>query len=169
MLIKKLKIYLYIFINKKMTDSCFLCLMNTKTKQCTRCNLHVHYKCWKKYLNSFEFNETKKCPQCKEKVRDMPKTRARTHARRRYLKQKDTFTNHILSQLSKCERVYGRLEKEKILTEIFDYLLDNMDYLLQHKKLNLVVRGKLKELYFQNKWYYAKDIYFRMYGTIITQ
>lgn len=58
-----------------MSDSCFLCLENTRIKQCTRCNVRAHHKCWKKYLDYSYGEENKKCLQCSEKVRDKPVTR----------------------------------------------------------------------------------------------
>ena len=141
-----------------MSDACFLCPTNTKIKQCVRCNLRSHHKCWKKYLDSA------KCPQCSAKVRTKPVTRLRTR-----MTEKKEIVTHVKNLLTKLELTFGRPQKEIVATEIFDYLLLHINFVYTNKKFEVTVRQKLKEMYFEDHWEPGKDFYFRMFKTSISQ
>lgn len=147
-----------------MSDTCFLCLTNTRIKQCVRCNLRSHHKCWKKYLDSVNIEETAKCPQCSAKVRTKPVTRLRTR-----MTEKKEIIAHVKNLLTKLDLTFGRLQKEIVATEIFDYLLLHINFVYTNKKFEVTVRQKLKEMYFEDHWEPGKDFYFRMFKTSISQ
>ena len=83
--------------------------------------------------------------------------------------EKKEIVAHVKNLLTKLELTFGRLQKEIVATEIFDYLLLHINFVYTHKKFEVTVRQKLKEMYFEDHWEPGKDFYFRMFKTSISQ
>lgn len=148
-----------------MSDSCFLCLINTRIKQCPQCNLRAHYKCWKKYTDHSGTDCTK-CPQCSMRIK---KRRPMTREHSAFLANKETIVKHIKSLLTLCATAVNRQQKTEYAIELFDYLLGNMVFVREYETFEKTVRDKLIQLHKLENWEPANDYYFRMFGEIIAQ
>lgn len=150
-----------------MSDSCFMCLINTNIKQCPNCNIRAHYKCWSDYLKntkmigvSADKNKIIICPQCRlEFELKTPNTRSK-------MKQddKETVVYIIKNFLNIIEKTPTKEQKMITSIKLFDYVYRNIWFLDFYPRFKITVQNKLIELYFTENWIYCKEIYTKMFN-----
>jgi hypothetical protein len=146
-----------------MSDKCFICLSNTRTRSCTQCNIKCHRKCWETYVNEYSKTVKPKCPQCKivlEQKKIMTRSVKRSMDKR--LSNKEIVTK-VKKLLKKSESINDSHKRQVVAREIFLFLLDNMYFIEENDSFRGVVKEKLIELSV-SKWDYAKDMYMTMFG-----
>jgi hypothetical protein len=145
-----------------MPGDCFVCLSESKNKICNRCECYAHLKCWGKYINKeskiFTFVSTNndvlitspmyiRCPQCRENIKEVkPITRSDTYSGR-----KIAFIYSCNGMIIELESAQIRNDKIKIITKIFNYLLENKNLFNKDDNFKDVIRDKLIYFSFINK------------------
>jgi hypothetical protein len=131
-----------------MSNSCLICLKNTKTKQCNNCSMRCHNSCWEKYMKYSKKSEDKlslECPQCKLIIR-IKNTGKGVQTRSVIEKQKFAhIENKIRGFMNKFEYLSVIIDKRIVMLEMFEYISNNMTYLEHNPNFAESVQKKLLE------------------------
>lgn len=156
-----------------MTNTCFLCLENTRNKVCVTCNCYAHPSCWGKYLQD-QMNITTlvypnhcailsplsvKCPICRERIKNIKSiTRSDTKLSRKF-----AIYIKISQTIAMTRSIEDVNKKRKLVSELFNILIDNRSIVLENKNLSSDIQDKLSELY-KNGWESANLFHLQMFG-----
>ena len=140
-----------------MSDQCFVCLSNTRIKKCSQCNLRSHYKCWAEYLKHSKTVDIR-CPQCSIIIDHRVVTRS--------FDKKQEFDSTVRYYLRRVSNTIGiPIRQKEIIKEMYKFMYKNFKFV--DKDLELQMRIKLVELYINNNWKDAENIYMETFGTSI--
>ena len=145
-----------------MSDKCFLCLNNCRTRRCAKCKVKAHRDCWTKYKKSTRYYPYKanQCPQCRSNI----KTK-RYNTRLNALSKKRVDCMYTVKDLlERVDRACGREQKMYSTKQLFEYLYQNMWFINRHKNFRKSVRNKLVELATIERWEYAEKMHLLMFG-----
>ena len=125
----------------QMTDKCFLCLNESRTRQCRHCTLKAHKRCWKTLM---AHGETR-CPMCRTPLSHPARATRRSQ-----------HPNHVVQTikdyLTTIEETSDRQRKRGVCNDLFQYLVDNRWFLEERPRLLAVAKTKLSELIYNEGW-----------------
>jgi len=84
-------------------------------------------------------------------------TRSVTRVKREIVRTVKTY-------LGTVEATKGKHNKQRVVGELFEYLIKNIWFVNSHTKFKKTVRNKLIEFHINNDWSDAKSTYMRMFG-----
>ena len=136
-----------------MTDNCFLCLKPALYLKCPGqiCKMKAHKKCWNEYCNQSINNI---CPVC----RCFPKSKTYT------TRSKTEYINEIKNYFILINTTPFIYDKKEIAKKMFNFMLENMYFMKNNPPFKSAVKRRLIFFYKNNKWFFAKEMYYKMFN-----